>query len=73
MLNGHFYIGSAASLYNRKGEHFKGLRNSNHKNAHLQNAYNLYGADAFRFAIVEHVGLPRFLLSVSSIILILSP
>ena len=55
ILNGHFYIGSAINLYNRKSEHFRNLRNDKHPNPRLQNAYNRDGSDAFRFAIVERV------------------
>ena len=54
-LNGHFYIGSAVNLANRKREHFGDLRKDKHPNPRLQNSYNRDGANAFRFAIVERV------------------
>jgi group I intron endonuclease len=53
--NGHFYIGSAVSLCDRKSEHFCDLRDNKHHSSYLQNAYNFYGVDAFRFVIVERV------------------
>lgn len=54
-INGHFYIGSAVSLYRRKYDHFGSLKANRHKNAHLQNAYNCYGTKNFRFCIIECV------------------
>lgn len=50
-----FYVGSATSLKERKHHHFRDLRAGNHKNAHLQRAYNRDGIKAFRFCILEHV------------------
>jgi group I intron endonuclease len=55
MSNGHFYIGSAVSLYNRRCKHLGDLHKGKHHSKYLQNAYNRYGADAFRFVIIEHV------------------
>jgi group I intron endonuclease len=55
MLNGHSYIGSAVDLCKRKSKHFRELHKKEHHSPYLQNAYNCYGADAFRFAIVEYV------------------
>lgn len=63
-VSGRFYIGSASSdrdvnskrgFYYRWSEHFRELSKGNHENAHLQNAWNKYGADAFRFQILEFV------------------
>src|SRR6266705_2655212 len=53
--NQHFYIGSAKNLKDRKNHHFLDLKAGNHKNDHLQRAYNLYGSNAFLFVIVERV------------------
>lgn len=55
LQNKHFYVGSAVKLIRRKWSHFKDLKAGNHKNGHLQHAYNLYGAHEFRFVIIEHV------------------
>lgn len=55
MKDQSFYVGSATSLQERKHHHFRDLKADNHKNAHLQHAYNRDGAEAFRFCILEHV------------------
>ena len=62
MLNGHFYIGSTANLQDRKCQHFSGLQRGKHENGHLQNAYNCYGSDAFRYVIIERVKLTENLI-----------
>lgn len=49
-----FYIGSAASLYDRCKHHKSYLNLNKHSNAHLQNAWNKYGADAFEFVVLEY-------------------
>lgn len=55
LVNQHFYVGSAVNLKKRNHHHLRDLVTGKHKNAHLQRAYNLYGSDAFRFDILEHV------------------
>jgi group I intron endonuclease len=52
LATGKFYIGSSNNLNKRKSIHFSQLRNKNHANAHLQNAFNKYGADNFIFDII---------------------
>jgi group I intron endonuclease len=50
----HFYIGSAASSFcNRRSGHLNKLRKNEHGNRHMQNAWNKYGEESFRFSIVE--------------------
>lgn len=49
MVNGHRYIGSAVSLTHRKAQHLHMLRRGNHRNKHLQSAFNLYGEVNFIF------------------------
>lgn len=51
-VTGDFYIGSACNLYKRFGEHRRSLIGNYHRNAHLQNAWNKYGADHFTFEVV---------------------
>jgi len=51
-INNKRYIGSAVDLYNRKHIHFSTLKNNNHKNKHLQQAYNKYGKNNFTFKIL---------------------
>ena len=53
--NTHCYIGSTRNLYERRRAHFKALKAGKHYNAHLQNAYNLYGLDAFTFDVIEYL------------------
>jgi group I intron endonuclease len=50
--NGKRYIGSAVSLVQRIGEHRSRLRGKNHRNPHLQNAWNMYGEAAFSFRTI---------------------
>jgi group I intron endonuclease len=61
--NRHFYIGSAVNLSDRKRKHFSDLSKNKHVNSHLQNAYNCYGADAFRFAIIDRIANKEDLIS----------
>lgn len=51
------YIGSAVYLVKRRSEHFTRLAKNNHHNEHLQRAYNLYGANAFDFIIIEFLNI----------------
>ena len=50
-----YYVGSTKDFKKRKQNHFSGLKNNYHPNKHLQNAYNKYGADNFKFEIIEYV------------------
>lgn len=50
--NGKVYIGSAVNLDKRLKHHRSRLRNRAHKNAHLQSAWNKYGARAFTFSVL---------------------
>lgn len=54
-INRHVYVGSAKSLIHRKEHHFRDLKAGNHKNHHLQRAYDHYGSDAFCFVVLEAV------------------
>lgn len=53
-INGKFYIGSAVNLGNRFHTHRHKLEKNNHKNKHLQSAFNKYGANAFEFHVLEY-------------------
>lgn len=53
--NNKVYIGSAASFKNRWNQHKKDLIKGKHRNIHLQNAYNLHGADVWEFTVLEVV------------------
>ena len=52
-VNNKFYIGSATNFYNRKSKHLQLLRKNLHTNTHLQNSYNKYGEDNFKFKLIE--------------------
>lgn len=47
-----FYIGSTLDLKRRKRDHELLLTKNSHKNLHLQNAYNKYGKDSYKFGII---------------------
>jgi len=56
-VNGKKYVGYAANIRLRCKCHRVELRTSDHKNEHLQNAWNLYGEQAFEFSILEFCGI----------------
>lgn len=47
------YVGQSINCRARFNQHKHHLRRRKHANKHLQNAYNLYGEDSFRFFILE--------------------
>lgn len=51
-VNGHRYIGSAVNLTKRLNNHKSMLSRGEHTNKYLQNAYNKYGIDNFKFTIL---------------------
>ena len=55
LQTGKYYVGSTKDFKRRKQTHFSGLKNNYHPNKHLQNAYNKYGANNFKFEIIEYV------------------
>lgn len=50
--NGKVYIGSAFYLRGRHKHHVKRLSLGLHRNCHLQNAWDKYGADKFNFQVI---------------------
>jgi len=54
-LNKKIYIGSSMNIKARISKHKSQLRNNKHKNSHLQNSWNKYGEDNFKFEVVETV------------------
>ena len=52
-VNSKKYYGQSINLTQRLYKHQYNLKNKIHCNEHLQNAYNVHGADAFEFYIVE--------------------
>lgn len=59
-INHKIYIGSAVNLANRKSQHWSRLSKNVHRNPHLKNSWNKYGADVFEFEIL--ITCPRDLL-----------
>lgn len=53
--SGKCYVGSAVCIAKRWWGHRKRLGQGTHHSAHLQNAWNKYGSDAFEFMILERV------------------
>lgn len=53
--NGKVYIGSTKDYKRRFDQHKYMLKNKIHSNKHLQNAWNKYGEEIFKFEIVESV------------------
>jgi group I intron endonuclease len=56
LTNDKKYIGSSTmKIFKRIQHHYLELKRNNHKNQHLQNAWNKYGEDAFQFIIFENL------------------
>ena len=51
--NNKRYVGSAVNLKKRLRQHRGDLRRGDHKNPHLQSAWNKYGEDTFVFDVIE--------------------
>lgn len=59
ILNKDVYIGSTTSSFSQRfKEHMKGIRKGNHHSIILQNAFNKYGKDNFKFDILEYIDCP---------------
>lgn len=50
---GEIYVGQTCDLTQRRQQHFAALRRGDHRNQHLQAAYNKYGKQAFYFEMIE--------------------
>lgn len=55
VVNDKFYVGSTNDTRERFRCHRRRLRSGKHHSQYLQNAWNKYGEDCFRFEIVEEV------------------
>ena len=53
-IDGKCYIGKSVNIPKRWKEHKALLRNGHHHNKHLQNAWDIYGEDSFRFIVLEY-------------------
>lgn len=54
IINHKFYIGSTEDYTRRKQNHKYSLRHNCHPNQYLQNAFNKYGEENFKFEIIEY-------------------
>ena len=52
-VNDKKYIGQSLDIKNRWRHHINELNKNKHSNAHLQNAWNKYGEDRFKFEIIQ--------------------
>lgn len=72
-VNGKYYVGSSNNIKRRVlYEHFGMLRDGDHFNKHLQNAWNKYGEDSFEVLVVNPVGekvTDEFLLEIEQVYL----
>ena len=62
LKNGKFYIGSSKDIERRWWEHTNELDKNIHINKKLQNAWNFYGKDNFKFEIIEELKNEKLLL-----------
>lgn len=53
IIDNKVYIGSSYDIASRWTEHQRDLRKNEHKNLHLQNAYNKYGVQNFVYEMLE--------------------
>lgn len=52
IINNKFYIGSSFELTKRKRQHFSDLKFNRHTNTYLQNSFNKYGEENFKFEVL---------------------
>lgn len=71
--NGKCYIGSSKDITRRFSQHRGNLRNNRHHSRHLQNAWNLYGEDAFTYEILEECSADTLIAREQHYISTLSP
>lgn len=53
LVNNKQYVGQSSNLYQRLCQHKSDLRSNRHSNKHLQNSWNKYGEDNFKFEIIK--------------------
>ena len=52
-INKKQYIGSSTDIRIRWRNHLKDFKNNKHKNIAMQNDYNIYGKDVFKFEVLD--------------------
>lgn len=63
LYNKKRYIGQSVDIYKRWGNHVSTLNNGTHCNIHLQNSWNKYGKESFKFIILEECASNKQLLN----------
>ena len=53
LVNGKVYVGQSINIKTRFMSHKSELKSNNHSNIHLQNSWNKYGEENFKFEILE--------------------
>ena len=51
--NGKFYVGHTRDFKRRQATHLCYLKRGDHHSPHLQNAWNKYGAESFKFQMID--------------------
>lgn len=54
-VNNKIYIGSAVNIKTRWSKHIGSLNKNKHENRYLQNSWNKYGGENFKFEVLEYV------------------
>jgi len=55
LINEKIYVGSSINLKSRKYDHFRRLELGKHENNHLQNSYNKYKKENFKWEVIEYI------------------
>lgn len=66
MLNNKIYVGYGIDIRKRFWGHTTKLKNNQHHNRHLQNAWNKHGEESFKFEILEEESIIEFLPSLEN-------
>lgn len=54
--NSKVYIGQSVDIKERRDSHFEALKSNRHYNKYLQNSFNKYGEENFKFEVIEITG-----------------
>ena len=59
LINGNHYIGSTSDFKRREKQHFNELAKGKHHNYKLQEEFNSFGFNSFRFSVIENCHVPQ--------------
>ena len=57
IINHKIYVGQSSHIKERWAHHCSDLNSGCHHNCHLQNAWNKYGRDSFKFSVIEECAI----------------